>query len=378
MITLQDLPFDIHTEIAQHLDVPSAISFKKCSRSISLINVRRLPRTEVQSFLLLADNFPQNKLMYACFTCLHMLPRDSFLRCQTKGQRGKKPGGNLPTLKNPLRFCMDCAAKGRLLVHGIPYRRAEGKIFWCLCHKCQRWSPKFHFCGILNAPKNKDFKHPDWVCRIDEVKPTLQGLPKSILKNISEHLDYRSFIMLSSTNNYFYHNITPQSCTLHRKYDFTLTQSMKRNPDEITDCYTCFRLLPNARFTEQQFMMSRKNPEMYWKRRCSNCVWKLYGNMSSQRELKEWNSRSICGNCNLLRVNLPRVPCYGCVERGISVARVEKLGDTMDDQTPVPVPVEALFINSEVASLEKSQPAVIERKKKRMWRIWRNIRRFLG
>ena len=51
------------------------------------------------------------------------------------------------------------------------------------------------------------------------------------------------------------------------------------------------------------------------------------------RSWQSRNSRIICPHCNLFRVNLPGVPCYGCLEKGIPEENIKDLDDT-EEQKP--------------------------------------------
>ncbi|KAH8594603.1 hypothetical protein B0O99DRAFT_595108 [Bisporella sp. PMI_857] len=314
MATFQSLPFDLHFNIMQCLDFQSALALKKCSSYFyANIPLLRLPEAEIQQFLERADRFPQNKHHFACHRCLQMLPRDSFVNTQRTGLRGK----DLASWRSPAkaRHCMNCAAKYLLSGHSRAYR--QGKMYLYLCWKCKRWNPKYQRCGIPNRPSEKNSDDPEWRCWIDEISPTLQGLPKAIQKRIFGYLCYRDSIALSKTSSYFHANVSHQECALHDKFRFTHDRLRKATLLEGTACYTCFRIRPSSRFQSWQLSKFGDGSRFYWKRQCRSCFWKLSADQSPREALVEWKSRTICKRCCLLKVNVSGTPCLGCLEIGI-------------------------------------------------------------
>ncbi|ORY56961.1 uncharacterized protein BCR38DRAFT_450446 [Pseudomassariella vexata] len=321
MPSFQDLPFDIHCEVSKHLDYPSALALKKCNCYFYChIDPNRLSPGQKQDFLSKAELFTQNKSLYICYRCSHLLPKSSFGHKQITGPRSKN--ASHPTHD---RFCWNCAAKYRLCEHALAYRK--GKKLFYLCWKCQRWGPKYERCGIPNDPTDRDFRNPGWRCCPVEPSPTLQGLPSNIRQIMLEMLGYRDSIALSQTSRLFHAVVDPSQCALHDKFRFVRDMVLRINlgnqdqQQQRSAYYACFCILPDVRFTTRQLDMARENPSRGWKRRCRSCVWRLYGDSDNTGPLKEWRARRMCRGCKLMMRKGER--CLGCWEKVGEQRRLE-------------------------------------------------------
>lgn len=307
MARLDTLPVEMINAITQYLDVESVLQLKQASRDFyAAVSFHGLPKSTRKEFLAKADRFPQNVKRYACFKCLRMLPDHAFGRGQ---QKGKFANGYMHG-----RFCLDCAAKLHLYGHGRIVR-TSGKEVVHLCYKCNRYGTRSKRCGVPGS-NNKDFEAPDWVCWSEHGAvgtPSLVRLPQAALSRIVSTLSYKDAIALASTCAALRLNINHSDVALHERFRFTRDMSLRVGPGQNQlACYVCFRVLPGATFTEQQLGMSQRDPTTFYKRRCGDCLWKLYANPNSDKLLKEWNSRIFCNRCYLLKRR--DLPCLGCSE----------------------------------------------------------------
>ncbi|KAH9900444.1 hypothetical protein F4778DRAFT_142560 [Xylariomycetidae sp. FL2044] len=330
MATFPTLPFDIHFQVAQHLDVESAAALRRCNRYFhDAINLYQLPAANWRAFLIKAEQFPCNRDLLACFTCRRLKTRDHFGDKQRAGRKAKS--ATQPSWYPPayLRFCWDCAARHRRHQHSSSVKK--GKQPHYLCWRCHRWSPHHRRCGVPGDPGNADYRDRDWVCWPEGATPELEALPADIQRRIFGLLGYRDALALSGTSRYFRSAVDPaQQSALHDRYRFTRDRAVAAaaaaaaivtDPPRCFPCYACFRVRPKAKFVVNAHvvpgladLVDKAEP---WTRYCETCVFRL-GHPDFGPFAQEVRSHEICDLCELMKVK--GEGCGGCLETRSSAA----------------------------------------------------------
>ncbi|KAI1495605.1 hypothetical protein F5X99DRAFT_402932 [Biscogniauxia marginata] len=346
MATFQTLPFDIHWEVARHLDIESAQALKKCNHYFhDNINLQALPAASWKAFLSRAEALPENAELYACYTCKRLRPGHCFGDYQITSWRRGKLGKASATNFHP-RYCWDCAAAHRLSPHSRRVRK-QGRPYY-LCWKCRRWTPRYRRCGIPGSAeasqrnRDDDYESPDWVCWSDDgsASPrTLQDLPLAVQRRIFALLGYRGAIMLAQTSRHFRAYVEPRECApLHDKFRFvrdlalrtavtatTATATASATSDSSNSnsnsnegdgggeqrlaCYGCFRVRGRAKFNSKPNLDEAARPGRFWTRRCWACNAR-YFDPAAGLFREELEARVVCGGCQLLKMR--GEPCGGC------------------------------------------------------------------
>jgi hypothetical protein len=322
-IKFPELPFDIHFEVASHLDYRTVMALTETSRYFhNHIDPRKcLPEDQQEEFLGIADQRKHNVAVWACFTCYRMLPIDAFGDRMRKLKTGTH-GAQLT--RNRTRFCVECAIKHKLYDHLVPTRK--GKLLYYLCHQCGRFQTKSNKCQQVFIPEDGEMKKVT-VCWDGPAAPReltpFEALPTNIHKKLARYLGYSDILRLSQVSRHMLESVKPAaSVPLHERFFFvrqkwladvqSLWPNQAMSVYDTLPCYACFRIRPKNRFTERQLLNSgTHNRENYWKRRCNACISRLY-RTPDNADLREFRLRRMCGTCGLLRYK--NRPCEGCLD----------------------------------------------------------------
>lgn len=326
---LEHLPLDLVHGIIGYLDMPSIFNLKRTSLALNaFVRFEDLPAHTRAKCLNLADNFPKNQGLWACYRCLKIKPKKEFGQAQCKGSRSK-------STHNPPkdRFCLDCGAKEKLYGHmnRIHVAKSKGRALF-LCHHCGCYGTPGTRCGPPNAGGGSSFlnkKHSNvkiesnWICWPEKSKsPILGNLPQNVVNKIVSYLPYQDAIMLSISCWILQEKVDFDAVPIYRKSRF-LSRLETKVGFEMTGedlycsykpCYACFRFRDHRLFTHDQNKLgSWRINGPTWQRRCRNCLYAMHGSSKPNEELlTKFNSQILCVNCGLLKYIGSQ--CLGCVE----------------------------------------------------------------
>lgn len=315
-LRFQNLPFDIHFQIAKQLDYPGLVNLASTNRSFRRVldPVAILSRTEVAYFCESQDRrFREvGRELFACYRCFRFLPKGRFGRPATFG---RDPWQS--------RFCLDCSGKLKRYGHGKSVWNGTRTVKYYFCHNCCRHQTKSTKCrgDLVDEGSGEDqiaqalalcTKSPRRECR------GLERLPTHVMFNIASFLDFHDVLRLAQASRTLNDIVKPNSwVSLPTRYRFVRDKWARDASDvEFSDiesfpCYMCFRIRPRAKFPALQLKMAESQPDTAWKLRCQRCV-ALMGCSNKSLTRIEHRRREMCDVCKCIKHR--RKPCGGCAE----------------------------------------------------------------
>ncbi|KAJ4254372.1 hypothetical protein NW762_009967 [Fusarium torreyae] len=315
-VTFQQLPFDIHFEVAKHLDYRGILRFASTNRYFhkNLNNPKAILGTSGAKNFIIDRDYHLRKIghdLFACTNCLQLLPKGKFVRaCKFHDIRGLD------------RFCLDCAAVLKLQPHLQSVTNADRKLEYYFCHNCGQCRTKSERC---HGKKLDDDSGEDEVSEALSLcaKPRRQRqgfetFPTHILAKISSFLGFSDILHLRQASRLLNDIVKPNQWTpLQTRYRFVRDkwikdiQDLDRDMIEKFPCYMCCQIRSKEKFSEKQLTMAENQPETAWKMRCKSCVWRMgRGPMSVTRI--EHRRREMCQTCWCIKY--ARKTCGGCLE----------------------------------------------------------------
>ncbi|KAJ2901584.1 uncharacterized protein MKZ38_001663 [Zalerion maritima] len=330
------LPFDIIYLISRHGSFETCIAIRQtCKDCYDRIKYTSLLAPTKIDFMKKAEKFPRNKGCLACFHCARILPSSKFSMSQRRHRHAagcQRQDGS--------RYCIDCGIAQKLFTHLKAVRtkrgtsRLNGRVSY-FCHKCSSFGTPGRRCIVRKELRPNQIDEDDITvqnithCLPKDPKgrdplfcgtPKLECLPRSVQERTFSHLDYPSLIAIRQANHWFHEVVDTQQASLLQKFQFVRQREMMvRNWDpDSRACFSCFRLRPRRDFEDKgsrQFQLAEeRKPHKAWKRRCSSCLYKLYGQHADGVAAAEWRGRRYCIRCEGLYYH--NQACEGCAILG--------------------------------------------------------------
>jgi hypothetical protein len=141
--TLQTIPLELQWKIFESLDYQSAVFLTATShfyKSSPKSPLSFKSSAERLAFLTAAENFPQNKDRYGCFSCQTIKPHDQFAIKQITKKYKKR------NARSGARFCLDCGVSKNIYTRGQQVQKSDGNNYWkcCSCNHLKR----HEFCFV--------------------------------------------------------------------------------------------------------------------------------------------------------------------------------------------------------------------------------------
>jgi hypothetical protein len=315
-LRFQNLPFDIHFEVAKQLDYPGIVSLASTNRFFHQIldPIAILSRSEVADFCENQDRHFREigKELFACYKCFRFFPKKKFGRPAWFGRDAWQN-----------RFCLDCSGKLKHYKHGKGIWNGTRDIKYYFCHNCCRYQTKSTKCqgNLLDESSGADEVAEALVLCTKSPRRECQGLetlPTHIMFNIASFLDFHDVLRLAQASYNLNDVVKPNSwVSLPTRYRFVRDKWAKDVADlefsniENFPCYMCFRIRPKAKFPWKQLEMAEKEPGTAWKMRCQRCV-AMMGCSNKSLTRIEHRRREMCDVCKCIKHT--RQPCGGCME----------------------------------------------------------------
>ncbi|KAF4959506.1 hypothetical protein FSARC_10711 [Fusarium sarcochroum] len=315
-LMFQQLPFDIHFEVAKHLDYLELLRFASTNRHFHKIlnNPKVIVGTSRTENFVINRDYHLRKIgheLFACTNCLQLLPKRKFVRAS-----------KFYDIRGSTRFCLDCAAALKLQPHLQSVANADWKLKYYFCHNCGQCRTKSERC---HGKKLDDDSGEDEVSEALSLctKPRRQRegfetLPTHILAKISSLLGFSDVLHLKQVSRALNDIVKPNQWTpLQTRYRFVRdkwtkdVQDLDRDKIQKFPCYMCCQIRPKEKFPPKQLTMAENQSETAWKTRCKSCVW-LMGRSSKSVTRIEHRRREMCETCGCIKY--ARKTCGGCLE----------------------------------------------------------------
>ncbi|KAF4455636.1 hypothetical protein FALBO_15577 [Fusarium albosuccineum] len=310
----QDLPFDVHFEMAKRMDYLSLLRLASTNRFFHRVLDPRaiLDKPAMDDFFLDRERhyLEIGAELFACYNCYRFLPKTKFIK-RRSFYRAKQPN----------RFCLDCAAKLKVYDHLKPVASAYIKeLHYYFCHNCCRYQTESTKCqGNLIGKDSTDEEIAEALslCTKSSRQPQRwEKLPAHVWANVSSYLDYRDVIRLAQVSRTMNDTVKPTAWVpLPVRYRFVrdqwaLDHQNVHTPDTYP-CFMCSRLRPEIRFTQIQLGLVASHPQTAWMMSCESCV-NLMGWSKRSLTRIEHRRREMCEICKCIKH--VRKPCGGCME----------------------------------------------------------------
>ncbi|KAF4993627.1 hypothetical protein FGRMN_6345 [Fusarium graminum] len=312
--TFESLPFDIHVEVARHLNYQEILCLKATNHYFyTVLNPRAvLGMRQIRDFVTERDDYLRRigHELFACNSCFKFLPKKKFEKIQ-----------NFYSPQS-FRVCLDCTAAWKTRRHLSGTSCAGRTLRYYFCRNCGQCRTKSEKC------RGKQIEYDFTTDEIAEAlslctpprrqRRSLEKLPTHILKKVSSFLGFLDVLRLAQVSRDLDNVIKPnQWVALHTRYLFVRDKWANDMEDsEPSDanmfpCYLCFKIHPQGRFRYKQIQLSWARPETAWKMRCEACVW-LMGRSAMSLKRIEYRRRETCQICGCIKYS--RATCGGCME----------------------------------------------------------------
>ncbi|SPJ71635.1 uncharacterized protein FTOL_01363 [Fusarium torulosum] len=314
-ITFQGLPFDIHVEVAKHLNYQELLILKATNRYFhTVLNPKSILGVQhIIDCIIERDDYLRKigHELFGCSNCFKFLPKKKF---------GKHD--HFYSITCSFRSCLDCTATLKPRRHLESISSADSSLRYYFCHNCGQCRTKSEKCRgkrIESGFKEEEVAEALSLCaQPRRQRQGLEKLPAQILKKMSSFLGFLDVLRLAQVSRDLNDVVKPnQWVVLHTRYRFVHDKWAKEVQNvtwlhiKTVPCYMCCQILPKDKFTPKQIKLCSEQPETSWKMRCKACVW-LMGRSAMSIKRIEHRRREMCETCGCIKY--ARTTCGGCME----------------------------------------------------------------